>query len=123
MEGAYEYEHTAAVKFKKCKFCEHEQDRRCSAKPGRKSIKLNKKRAKCKEFKADENRLSFTLMNKKPVPVIRRPDWFWLGKDELTKLASTLMAEHMVQSTAGEKDLDHPTTGDLSRFIIDEEKE
>ena len=106
MEGAYEYEHTAAVKFKKCKFCEHEQARKCSAKPGRKSVKLNKKRAKCKEFKADENRLSFKLMNKKPVPVIRRPDWFWMNKNDLTKLASTLMTEHMVQSTAGEKDLD-----------------
>lgn len=122
MEGAYEYEHTSAVKFKRCKFCEHEQERKCSAKPGKKSVKLNKKRAKCKKFKADENKLAFTLMNKKPVPVIRRPDWFWMSKDELTKIAATMMTEH-IQSTAGGKDLDHPTTGDLSRFIVDEETE
>lgn len=122
MEGAYEYEHTAALKFKRCKFCEYEEDRKCLAKPGKKSVKLNKKRAKCKEFKADENRLAVTLMNKKPVPVIRRPDWFWLSKDELTRLASEMMVDH-IQSTAGERNTEHPTTGDLSRFIVDEETE
>lgn len=123
MEGAYEYEHTSGVAIKRCRFCEHEEDRKCTAKPGNKSVKLNKKRVKCKVFKADENRLAVELANRKPVPVVRRPDWFWMSKDDLTKIASTLMSQQMVQSTAGAKDEAHPTTGDLTRFLVKEEEE
>ena len=106
MEGAYEYEHTSALKFKKCRYCTHERDRKCLVKPGKASVKLNKKRAKCKEYKPDENRLATALMNKEPVPVIRRPDWFWMPKEDLQRIAAELMAEH-------------PTTGDLTRFLED----
>lgn len=122
MEGAFEYEHTSGVAYRRCKFCVHELDRKCQAKPGKKSVRLNKKRVKCKVFKADEDRLALDLMNRKPVMVTRRPDWFWMTKDELTKIASTLMAQQMVESTASQKDEAHPTTGDLTRFLAKDEE-
>ena len=118
MEGAYEYEHVSAVKFKRCRFCLHEQDRKCLVKPGRASVKLNKKRAKCKKYKADETKLATALMKKEPVPVIRRPDWFWMSKEEISRIAAALMAAEL-QSTA-KADPDHPVTGDLSRFLVED---
>lgn len=121
MEGAYEYEHTSGVHIRRCKFCVHELERKCQVKPGNKSVRLNKKRNKCKMWVADENRLALDLMNRKPVMVTRRPDWFWLSKDELTKLASTMMAQQMVESTATVKDEAHPTTGDLTKFLTEDE--
>jgi hypothetical protein len=121
MEGAYEYEHTSGVHIKRCRFCTNELDRKCQAKPGRKSVRLNKKRSHCKKYVPDENKLASELMKKEAVTVVRRPDWFWMNKEELTKLAATMMAQQMVQSTASRKDEAHPTTGDLTRFLTEDE--
>lgn len=122
MEGAVEYEHKRKIRIKRCRYCQHEENRKCKVKPGRASVKLNKKRSKCKKYEADPDRIGLAIMNQVPVPVILRPDWYWLSKDELTSLASTLMAGQMVQSSA-KHDPEHPVTGDLSRFALKPEED
>ena len=82
--------HTRSPRYYRCSNCAHEQDRKCLAKPGNKDVRLNKKRNHCKKFQLDEEKFSAAEMKLNPIPIQRRPDWYWMTKQQKKRLAELL---------------------------------
>jgi hypothetical protein len=74
----------------------HEQDKRCSAKPGKPTVKLNKKRNSCKKFAIDDEKFVATEMKFKPIPIEQRPDWYWMTRNQKKRLAELLQSASAV---------------------------
>jgi hypothetical protein len=82
--------HTKTPRLYRCSNCANEVNKKCTAKPGRSNIKLNKKRNHCKKFELDEEKFNRNKRRCRPIPIERRPDWFWLTKKERKRLAELL---------------------------------
>ncbi len=87
--GDVEY-HTRAPRYYRCSNCMHERNQKCEAKAGNPVVKLNKKRNHCKKFKIDEEKLAAAEMKRNPIPIERRPDWFWMTRNQKKRLAELL---------------------------------
>jgi hypothetical protein len=74
----------------RCRFCAHEQDKKCLAKPGKKNIKLNKKRNNCKKYEFDNEKFTSYELGRRPIKIERRPDWFWMTNKQKKRLAELL---------------------------------
>ena len=101
----------------RCRFCEFEEDQKCTAKKGSK-VKVNKKRS-CQFYKPDEVKLLNFLTDKqnstKP-KVTMRPDGWWsrdARRSERDKSIKREMDQYQTTAAPGNK---HPLTGDLSKF-------
>jgi len=100
-----------------CGACVHEIKGICEIK--KVSIKINKKRM-CDKHCTDTSKIKF----KQEIPTVRRPDWFWDREErrrlrrELLQKINESVAENAKRevATVNAKDIQHPLTGDLSRF-------
>lgn len=88
--------HSRPPRYYRCSNCMHEQDSRCSAKPGNQKVRLNKKRNNCKKFEIDDEKLAATEMKRNPIPIERRPDWFWMTRNQKKRLAELLQSASAV---------------------------
>ncbi len=84
--------HSRTSRYYRCSNCAHEQNRKCAAKPGNPTVKLNKKRNHCKRFEINEEKFSAAEMKRNPVPIERRPDWYWMTKQQKKRLAKLLQS-------------------------------
>jgi len=84
--------HSRTPRYYRCSNCTHEQNQKCAAKPGNPTVKLNKKRNHCKKFELDEEKFSATEMKRNPIPIERRPDWFWMTRQQKKRLAQLLQS-------------------------------
>ena len=89
--GDVEY-HSRTPRYYRCSNCVHEQGKKCSAKPGNPTVKLNKKRNHCEKFKIDDEKFTAAEMKRNPIPIERRPDWYWMTRQQKKRLAELLQS-------------------------------
>jgi hypothetical protein len=98
--GDVEY-HTRVVHLYRCANCANEENKKCTVKPDKKDIKLNKKRNHCKQFELDDEKFERNKRRCRPIPIERRPDWYWLNRRERKRLAELLQGAAVVPPAAG----------------------
>ena len=94
----------------KCSWCLNYGSSSCSVKGSR--VKGNKRR-KCQSFNPDESALRKEAEKGANTKVIKRPDWYWMRRRDVLKLAEKQREELL---KAVKQDNNHPLTGDLNRF-------
>ena len=106
-----------------CKFCKWEKVTKCLKKK-KVTVDLNKHRA-CDKYAVDVDRVTDFAANKmrqsKPEVEIR-PDWFWDKNLRRAERKRHQMEQYQTtgvddSATIPTRDVQHPLTGDLSRFI------
>lgn len=80
----------------KCRFCAHEQERKCTVKPRNPTVKLNKKRNHCKKYEFDDEKYTAYEMTRRPIKIEQRPDWFWMTTKQKKRLAELLQSASVV---------------------------
>ena len=108
----------------RCKFCKFEKQRKCMQKNV--VTKVNKKRV-CTTYKADEEKIQEWLSRRESIESTQLPRWAWSKKERRAERDRLIQEEMMknigttadgdVQISNGPADPNHPSTGDLSRFI------
>lgn len=84
--------HTRPPRYYRCSNCTHEQERKCTVKPRNPTVKLNKKRNHCKQFKIDETKFAANQRKMQPIPIERRPDWYWMTRAAKKRLVELLQS-------------------------------
>jgi len=100
-----------------CAFCKFEIDGRCVKKKSK--VNLKKKRL-CKFYQDDDDKIQAIAerkLNAKKPTVYFRPDWYWDRKNFIKKMKKEEEDRAVRSPSIFTGDLEHPITGDLSRFF------
>ena len=100
----------------KCELCFFEKNRMCTVKKS--SVNIHKNRH-CDVYEESVDKIEMKELWKErhnPVPITTRPDWYW--DDKLLKKIRRNMKneEENINNKTVVPDLNHPISGDLSRF-------
>jgi uncharacterized protein YlaI len=101
--------HTKTIAYYRCGNCLHELDKTCTANPGKKKVSLGKKRNHCKKFTFDEEKFQAAQLRTRPIPIVQRPDWYWLTRIQRRRLRELLGNTVATPAPHTQRDIITPT--------------